>query len=164
MLFLSICCLAVEAYEPVKLWMHPFSQILHHCFFDWNERYWVRMQKSLNESQKAPADCGEPVNSFRSTIAHFRTCRTYMPYNTFNMNLTMIKIDNLAACMISFLGASSVHISNTGCTRRCFSVALAILGPKAKFPRSWSSKEAIGRVPPQQFISVDFLPSSVARS
>lgn len=95
--------------EDVLKITENLSQELKHVYVQWSKKWLeARMLKSTNDSQKIPADCGEAVSMFHSTMAHFQTRHMYTPYSICNMNRTLIRIDNLATHTNSTLGTSSI--------------------------------------------------------
>uniref|UniRef100_A0A6B0V6Y3 Putative pogo transposable element n=1 Tax=Ixodes ricinus TaxID=34613 RepID=A0A6B0V6Y3_IXORI len=119
----------------------------------WKQRFAVTMHTATNDSQKAPADCGEAVTVFHSTIATLRARHDYTPFNICNMDQTMVRMDNPATRTNNVAGENSIRIANTGCTRRGFTVALAARASRAKLPAFVVLKEPTGRIPAHAFMA-----------
>ncbi|KAM7314107.1 hypothetical protein ISCGN_003892 [Ixodes scapularis] len=114
----------------------------------------MTIRTATNDSQKAPADCGEAVTAFRSTIATLRARHDYTPFNICNMDQTMVRMDNSATRTNNVAGENSIRIANTGCVRRGFTVALAARASGAKLPAFVVLKEPTGRIPARAFMAL----------
>lgn len=112
------------------------------------------MRTATNDSQKAPADCGEAVTAFRSTIATLQAQHDYTPFNICNMDQTMVRIDNPATRTNNVAGENSIRIANTGCACRGFTVVLAARASGTKLSAFVVLKEPTGRIPAHAFIAL----------
>ncbi|KAM7296368.1 hypothetical protein ISCGN_021535 [Ixodes scapularis] len=112
------------------------------------------MRTTTNDSQKAPADCGEAVTAFRSTTVTLRARQDYTPFNICNMDQTMVRMDNPATRTNNVAGENNIRIANTGCARRGFTVALAARASGAKLLAFVVLKEPTRRIPARAFMAL----------
>ncbi|KAH6925308.1 hypothetical protein HPB50_003399 [Hyalomma asiaticum] len=120
----------------------------------WKQRFGVTMRQSTNESQKTPDDFSEAAKASRSAVNSLRAHHDYTPYNICNMDQTMVRMDSPASRTNNVAGESTVHIANTGCARRGFTVALAACASGHKLPAFIVLKEPSGRISTKAFMSL----------
>ncbi|KAG0415830.1 hypothetical protein HPB47_006998 [Ixodes persulcatus] len=120
----------------------------------WKARFGVSMRQATNESQKVPEDCAEETQAFRAAIGSLRSRHNLTLFNIANMDQTMVRMDTPANRTNNLVGESTVRITNTGCARRGFTVALAACGSGHKLPAFIILKEPSGKIPARAFMSL----------
>lgn len=120
----------------------------------WKQQFDVTMRQATNESQKTPDDFSEAAKAFRSAVNTLRARHDYTPYNMFNTDQTMVRMDSPASRTNNVVGESTVRIANTCCARRGFTVALAACASGRKLPAFVVLKEPSGRIPAKAFMSL----------
>ncbi|XP_042147363.1 uncharacterized protein LOC121836515 [Ixodes scapularis] len=120
----------------------------------WKARFGVSMRQATNESQKVPEDCAEETQAFRAAIGSLQSRHNLTLFNIANMDQTMVRMDTPANRTNNLVGESTVRITNTGCARWGFTVALAACGSGHKLPAFIILKEPSGKIPAKAFMSV----------
>lgn len=115
----------------------------------WKKRFNISMRRGTNESQKLPDDYVEAASSFLKTIRSFRIKNDYTHFNMCNMDQTMVRFDEPYSRTNDIVGKNSIRITNTGCKKRGFTVALAAAASGHKFAAFVILKEPAGRIPPR---------------
>ncbi|KAL3206720.1 hypothetical protein MRX96_039970 [Rhipicephalus microplus] len=112
------------------------------------------MRQAMNESQKTPNDYAEAVRAFRLSVNELRLMHDYTPFNTANMNQTMVRMDCPSSQTNNIIGESSVWIANTRCARRGSTVALAACTSAHKLLAFVILKERSGRILRKAFTKI----------
>lgn len=126
----------------------------HQYLSRWKKRFNVSLRVATNDSQKLPEDYADRIASFRSAVHSFRRRNEYTDFNIGNMDQTMVRMDTPATRTNNLVNESSIRITNTGCARRGFTVALCATAAGIKLPAFVVLKEPTGRIPPRAYCAL----------
>lgn len=105
------------------------------------------MRMATNDSQHAPEAFADVINQFRQVVLQARTSMNIDIADLWNMDQTMVHFDSPTRRTNNTIGESRIRISNTGVSRKGFTVALCVSAAGEKMPAFIIFKERSGEIP-----------------
>jgi DDE superfamily endonuclease/CENP-B N-terminal DNA-binding domain len=113
----------------------------------WKKRFSVSLRVGTNDSQHLPEEYDAVLQAFRTSVISKMEELSLDESSVWNMDQTMVRFDNPDRRTNNTIGESRIRITNTGATRKGFTVALCVSASGEKLPAFIIFKERSGTIP-----------------